>query len=276
MMESISDVISNKADDLFEPPNTNTPQQQNNQTKIQNSNEEILNLEEDEVRPSYNNDPGLIKNETEQELTDYAMHLENEESQDLDIKTEEVVEDNIQTTKQEIDIDTLKTMVHSMKDQLDAMLRFIDGEKSTQYKKTNPESEILDTGERIIEGYFDGEKMIGPDGKEYSVPPNYASKSKLVEGDKMKLTITKNGKFIYKQIMQIDRKRLSGELFSVPDTDQWYVLSNEKKYKILTASVTFYKGKSGDEVIFLVAKEGESSWGAVENIIHKDASKTNT
>ena len=31
---------------------------------------------------------------------------------------------------------------------------------------------------KIIEGIFDGQIMIGPDGKNYPVPANYASKSK--------------------------------------------------------------------------------------------------
>ena len=52
----------------------------------------------------------------------------------------------------------------------------------------------------VIEGVFDGQHMIGPDGKKYSVPANYASKSKLVEGDILKLTIDRQGNFIYKQI----------------------------------------------------------------------------
>ena len=36
---------------------------------------------------------------------------------------------------------------------------------------------------KVIEGVFDGQIMVGPDGKTYPVPANYASKSKLVEGD---------------------------------------------------------------------------------------------
>ena len=55
-------------------------------------------------------------------------------------------------------------------------------------------------GSVIIEGVFDGQNMVGPDGKLYSVPANYASKSKLVEGDMMKLTISPDGSFIYKQV----------------------------------------------------------------------------
>ena len=65
---------------------------------------------------------------------------------------------------------------------------------------------------RVIEGVFDGENMIGPDGKQYSVPANYASKSKLVEGDILKLTITGSGTFVYKQIGPIERARIVGEL----------------------------------------------------------------
>ena len=65
---------------------------------------------------------------------------------------------------------------------------------------------------KIIEGIFDGQIMIGPDGKNYPVPANYASKSKLVEGDIMKLTITEDGKFLYKQIGPVERKTVIGNL----------------------------------------------------------------
>ena len=58
---------------------------------------------------------------------------------------------------------------------------------------------------KIIEGVFDGQIMIDQDGKNYPVPANYASKSKLVEGDIMKLTITPEGKFLYKQIGPVER-----------------------------------------------------------------------
>ena len=49
---------------------------------------------------------------------------------------------------------------------------------------------------KIIEGVFDGQSMLGPDGKSYPVPANYASKSKLVQGDILKLTIADDGSFI--------------------------------------------------------------------------------
>jgi len=121
---------------------------------------------------------------------------------------------------------------------------------------------------RIIEGVFDGENMIGPDGKQYSVPANYASKSKLVEGDILKLTITANGTFVYKQIGPIERARIVGTLERAT-TGEFFALADGKRWRLLTASVTYYKGETGDEVVILVPKNGESKWAAVENIVRK-------
>jgi hypothetical protein len=55
---------------------------------------------------------------------------------------------------------------------------------------------------KVLEGVFDGQNMVGSDGKTYPVPANYASKSKLVQGDILKLTIGDDGAFLYKQIGQ--------------------------------------------------------------------------
>lgn len=136
-----------------------------------------------------------------------------------------------------------------------------------QLSTMSNEVEILG-GDRVIEGVFDGEKMISSDGQEYSVPPNYASKSKLVEGDILKLTITRGGNFVYKQIGPVERKRVSGDLLE-DATGSWYVVSGKKKWRVLPASISYYKGDANDEVILLVPKDATSAWGAVENIIKK-------
>ena len=98
--------------------------------------------------------------------------------------------------------------------------------------------------DRIIEGVFDGQNMIGPDGKQYPVPANYASKSKLVEGDVLKLTITDDGSFLYKQIGPIDRKKVIGKI--VKDGTEWRALVDGKYYRILLASITYYKAEEAD------------------------------
>jgi hypothetical protein len=49
--------------------------------------------------------------------------------------------------------------------------------------------------------------------------------------------------------------------------NQWKILAGGKQFRVLTASVTFYRGKQGDEVFFLAPKEKNSEWAAVENIV---------
>jgi len=122
--------------------------------------------------------------------------------------------------------------------------------------------------EKIIEGVFDGENMIAQDGKEYIVPANYASKSKLVEGDILKLTMTSKGDFLYKQIGPVARDRIVGDL-TKDAKGNFFVVANKKKWKILPASVTYFKGDIGDEVVILVPKDARSKWAAVENIVKK-------
>lgn len=121
--------------------------------------------------------------------------------------------------------------------------------------------------DRVVEGVFDGERMMGTDGIKYNVPPNYASKSKLVEGDILKLVIKEDGSFIFKQIGPVDRDRVIGALV-VDDLGNYAMTTDEgQTFRILTASVTYFKGETGDEVAAFVPKGQSASWAAVENII---------
>lgn len=120
---------------------------------------------------------------------------------------------------------------------------------------------------QIIEGVFDGQNMIGPDGKSYPVPANYASKSKLIPGDVLKLTISEDGSFLYKQIGPVERKRVVGPL--VYEDGQYKVLANGKAYKVLLASVTYYRAEVGDNVTLIVPEFEDSEWGAIDNVLPK-------
>lgn len=180
------------------------------------------------------------------------------------------IEPKITPCSPTLNTEQIKSAVHRIKDQLDGILRLLNGEivKSNE-SATVTSHQVLETGEKIIEGVFNGEKMVDSEGKEYGVPANYASKSKLVEGDMMKLTITSNGSFIYKQIGPVERRRVTGELIKDADTEQYSVLVDGTTHKVLTASITFFKGRPGDEVVLVLPKESDSAWGAVENIIKK-------
>lgn len=125
---------------------------------------------------------------------------------------------------------------------------------------------------RIIQGIFNGRSMVAPDGAEYPVPANYASKSKIIQGDTLKLTISEDGSFIYKQIGPVERKKVLGILMQ-DESGDYVVISNKKSYKVLLASVTYFKGEPGDEVTLVIPATGDSEWGAVENIIKKKGLK---
>jgi bifunctional DNA-binding transcriptional regulator/antitoxin component of YhaV-PrlF toxin-antitoxin module len=126
-------------------------------------------------------------------------------------------------------------------------------------------------GGKVIEGVFDGQNMLGPDGKQYPVPANYASKSKLIEGDILKLTIADDGSFIYKQIGPVERRKMLGVLVQ-DERGDYRVLAEGKPYRVLLASLTYFKSDVGDEVTIIVPQETDATWAAVENVIKKGAS----
>src|SRR5437868_3069309 len=117
---------------------------------------------------------------------------------------------------------------------------------------------------KVIEGVFDGQNMVGSDGKTYPVPANYASKSKLVQGDILKLTIAEDGAFMYKQIGPIPRKQVVGVLSQ--ENGHYFVDVGGKEYRVLLASVTYFKAKPGDQVSVNVPEDTsvDAEWAALE------------
>ncbi len=117
---------------------------------------------------------------------------------------------------------------------------------------------------KIIEGVFDGQNMVGSDAKTYPVPANYASKSKLVQGDILKLTIADDGSFLYKQIGPVPRKQVVGVLQQ--KEGHYFVEVNDKEYRVLLASVTYFKAKPGDQVSVNIPEDDSvnAEWAALE------------
>lgn len=116
---------------------------------------------------------------------------------------------------------------------------------------------------KVIEGVFDGQNMVGSDGKTYPVPANYASKSKLVQGDILKLTIADDGAFMYKQIGPIPRKQIVGTLLQ--ENGHYYVEVGPRRFRVLLASVTYFKAKPGDQISVNVPEDDtHAEWAALE------------
>ncbi len=116
---------------------------------------------------------------------------------------------------------------------------------------------------QVIEGIFDGQSMVALNGKTYPISANYASKSKLVEGDTLKLTITDEGKLLYKQIGPVPRKQVIGTLLY--QDGLYYVEVSGKEYRILLASVTYFRLEVGCQVTVIIPEGNEeATWAAVE------------
>ena len=173
-------------------------------------------------------------------------------------------------------LEKIKQLIASAEDTIRTAKSMLEGESDGSEITVQSEVDHLekaksvgsqDNDGRVVEGIFDGLNMVGPDGKQYNVPANYASKSKLVEGDVLKLTISNDGSFVFKQIGPVDRKRLIGMLTQDETSGEFQVLSNGKSYKVLLASITYFKGDVGDEVVILVPIDKQTEWAAVENIV---------
>lgn len=148
-----------------------------------------------------------------------------------------------------------------------AMLLQLEGKK----KSGRPRKHEDDEG-TVVEGTFDGQTMVGTDGKQYPVPANYASKSKLVEGDMLKLTITEDGSFIYKQIGPVERKHAIG-VVTQDENGNYYVVADGRPLRVLLASITYFKALPGDEVAVVLPRDIEPAWAALENIMERGAHK---
>ena len=161
-------------------------------------------------------------------------------------------------------IKRLKTLIQEAETNLAAAKELLISTIGDGETISTPRDTIVSGPEgKVIEGVFDGQIMIGPDGKNYPVPANYASKSKLVEGDLMKLTIDPDGKFLYKQIGPIERKTVIGTL--THHDDKYYVEVQGKEYEILYASVTYFRLNEGQQVsVVIPADNKDARWAAVE------------
>ncbi|MBU4421720.1 hypothetical protein KKB41_02030 [Patescibacteria group bacterium] len=165
----------------------------------------------------------------------------------------------------------LLKILSDLKTGLESAINILGGDEGVEQLRMKIKSgqENAGTG-KIIEGVFAGDKMIGSDGASYNMPQNYASKSKLLEGDILKLTVTPSGNFIYKQIKPVPRRRFTGELIVDEDQDEYWVATESEKWRVLKASATYFKGQTGDKVAFLLPEDAPAKWAAVENIIKNE------
>lgn len=237
--------------------------------KLADEQKDEIEKEEDTKTQEQENSKSILGNST-------LGKVESPETQEQEILKEEnkEIEENLNKLNKN-QVILIKQILQKIQNNVDQIFQIIKEENLDQkendliVKKSlkKLKQNINEKNQLITEGVFDGQNMVGPDGKKYIVPVNYASKSKLIEGDILKLTITNDGSFIYKQIEPAQKERLKGLLIKDQETNQWEVLAGGNIYKVLTTSVTYFKGENNDEAVILVPKGNKSQWAAIENII---------
>ena len=192
--------------------------------------------------------------ELDQKTTDYIEEL-SFTIKALALNVEQI-ENDLKKVK-----NTLNTL-STLKDNIGSLDSIIEANRAN-----TPRQEVIEGN--VIEGEFDGYFMVGEDLKKYPVPVNYSSKSKLIPGDKLKVTIKENGELIYKLITPAERKHVRAVLTKdEKDTSKFLAISSDKQtYNLNTAAVSFFKGLPGDEVYITINKEGKGNYAALEAII---------
>lgn len=124
-----------------------------------------------------------------------------------------------------------------------------------------------DENSKIIEWVFTWEEMLDSQWNKYPVPVNYSSKSKLVQWDKLKLTIAGNGKMLYKQIAPIERETKVWLL--TKEHGKYQVVAESNTYDVLTAAVTHFGWEVWDSVTIILPTWKDASFAAIEAIMPK-------
>lgn len=119
----------------------------------------------------------------------------------------------------------------------------------------------------IVEGVFIGDSMLGADGNTYPVPHNYASKSLLVQGSRLKAVIGTTGKITYKIIEEIPYETQMGIV--TKNWERYQITTENKTYHVLMAAITFHKCQIGDTVSIRVPKGKEATYAVIESVIPK-------
>lgn len=116
-------------------------------------------------------------------------------------------------------------------------------------------------------GKYDGMFMVTPAGKKYPVPDNYAAKSKLIYGDKLKMLEGPQGRQ-FKHIERIPRVEVEAQL-SVKD-GRFVAVTAEGSYKLIQSAVRYLKGEEGDKVkILLPREEKHAPFAAISEVVGK-------
>lgn len=123
-----------------------------------------------------------------------------------------------------------------------------------------------------VEGVFDGAGLVTEEGKKVEVPANYAAKSRLISGDKLKV-VDEDGKQIFKQVGKVDREKVTGVVSK--KEGKWFVLTDLGSFRLADVAVDFNKVSFGDEIRVVVPAGGsDADFAALDKVLTQKRSPT--
>ncbi|GAB0174799.1 MAG: hypothetical protein HHAS10_06780 [Candidatus Altimarinota bacterium] len=172
----------------------------------------------------------------------------------------------------EKNIKTLRDLIQSAQISINSAKKILNSLLGEDYEdgfETSMEglSTYTQGEDKVIEGVFTGESMLGSDGNIYPVPQNYASKSLLVQGSKLKAIIQPSGKIVYKIIGEIPFESKIGIV--TKNGEKYQITTDTKTYNVLLAAVTFHHCSIGDTVSIRIPEGKDATYAVIEAIVPK-------
>ncbi len=116
-----------------------------------------------------------------------------------------------------------------------------------------------------VEGTFDGSDMVTENGEKYKVPENYAAKSLLLYGTRLKM-IDLDGRSYFKNISKVKGKEVEGILSK--KEGKWYILADSGSYKISEAAAAFQGAFQNAEATALIPEDNlHAPFAALKKVI---------
>lgn len=125
-----------------------------------------------------------------------------------------------------------------------------------------------------VEGVFDGFYMVTDAGEKIEVPANYAAKSRLIFGDRLK-RVEEDGKQVFKQITKVERKKATGVVSK--KEGKWYVLTDSGSYRISDVAADFNGIQLNQEIeVVIPADNLNAPFAALDKVLNQEVKKPDT
>lgn len=118
-----------------------------------------------------------------------------------------------------------------------------------------------------VEGIFDGKHLITDTNEKVEVPANYAAKSRIVYGDRLK-SYEDEGKQVFKQLEKVSRKKI--EAVVSKKEGKFYALTENGSYELSATAVEFNKVNVNDKIQIIIPEDNpHAPYAALDKIIEQ-------